>query len=769
MISAGSVSVEVSARDARFRQKMSEAERAVKRFSDKANRATSGVASGFAKAGRSVGRFATSLTGLTAIFATGLAVRSATSQFASFEATMNNVRAVSGATGTEFHNLNEKAQVLGSTTRFSATQVAESMSFMAMAGLNTRQIYDGVEHTLGLAAAANLDLGQSADIVTNVMTSLGLQTKELGRATDVLTKTFTSSNTNLSDLGFAFKYVAPVAKAAGLEFEEVSAALGMLGNAGMQGTMAGTSLRGAIIRLLDPSNEAKKALAKYNITVKDATGKMKPFVEILKQFAPHAKNVQLFAEVFGQRAGPGMVNLVGQGSEALARFTRELRNAEGTTKRIAEIQMQGLRGAFIEAKSAAEGLAIALGESGLGKALESLVDGVAGATRKLTGFVQTLRAVQEQSLSTLTRQRQEGAQQIKEINAQIAKFESGISSGKYNAVERFFARSGISRLKEERKKIESTIDRLSEYERLSLQLRKPVATVPKVSPGFVAESLPMSSGGDEGGVASKRAAAIQALQRLESDYLTKTQQNRRLIELESERELAKFKKLLDDKLISQEQFETARQQLAAVTAKKMESIRETEMKMFNDIASTLSSSMEGALREFVQNGKVDFKELTRSILADIAVIALRMAVLQPLLGKAAGGTGTGLLGSLIASSVMHSGGIVGSGGVKRDVPSSLFLGAPRLHNGGKILKQGEVPAILQRGETVTPAGKSSGVTVQIINNAKGVEVRQEQERSDNGQLIKRFVVEQVNRNMAQGAFDGSMRARFGAKAVGTRR
>lgn len=800
---AGTVLVEVKAYTRGFLAGMKQAEAQARRFENRSKRSVENVGSSFGKLTRQTNSLVSSFGLMTAALAVGLGTRSAIHQFASFEATMNNVKAVSGATGTQFALLNEKAKELGSSTKFTASQVAEAMSFMAMAGLSTSQIYDGVQHSLTLAAAGNMDLGQSADIVTNIMTALGLQTSDLSRAVDVLTKTFTSSNTTLGDLGYAFKYVAPIAKAAGLQFEEVSAALGLLGNAGMQGTLAGTALRGAIIRMISPSNEAKKALKAAGITVTDMHGRLKSLTDIIKQFEPHARNVQLFAEVFGQRAGPGMVNLVSQGSEAIQQFTASLQNAGGTAERVAKTQMEGLRGSFITMTSAAEGLSVALGESGLGRALQTVAEGATDALRAMTRFVESYKAVNEMSLQTIREQRAEVEAQLKAIDQALAHStaQAQETGGLFSPLNRYLGEQATAGWKKLRDETQAKLEQLQEFERLQGQLRKPAYTPkPAAAVGLADEEQFMTNLGGET-TESKRKAAIAALQRLESDYLASTKQTARLIQVEHDRELAKFKELLDQKLISAEQYETARQQLAVITAKKMEALNQKSLKFFQEIGQSIQGALEGALRSFVETGKIDFHELTKSILSDLAVISMRMALMN-IAGAVSGGGGGGVgagLGNILASmfhqggtagqaaparsvpmemfaaaprvpaSLFHQGGIVGQSAPKRHVPPETFLNAPRLHDGGKILKPGEVPAILRTGETVTPAGKKdSGVVVQIVNNTSG-DVRQEQGRTSDGREIRRFIIEETNRAIANGQLDGTMRARYGNRVQGTRR
>lgn len=305
---------------------------------------------------------------------------------ADFEKGMNKVKAVSGATGKDFERLQRQAKELGRTTQFSASQAADAMGFLAMAGFEVNDIIGAMPGTLQLAAAGALDLGEAADIASNVLTGYGMKTSELVRVNDVLAKTFTSTNTNLSQLGEAMKYAAPVASTAGVQFEEAAAALGLMGNAGIQASMAGTSLRGAISRLLNPTGAAKDAIAALGLKVTDSEGKLLPLVDIVRQLEESGADTADMLTIFGQRAGPALSALVDQGADALGDLTTDLENAGGTAENIAKTQMEGATGAMHRFKSAVEGVAIAIAESGM---LDWITDILEGAANLATSLAET--------------------------------------------------------------------------------------------------------------------------------------------------------------------------------------------------------------------------------------------------------------------------------------------------------------------------------------------------------------------------------------------
>ncbi len=361
------VFVEISARTAAFNKGISQASTRLGRFGQSVTKVSSDNA-----------------LALTAFAAAGaLAFKSLVTVAGDFDAAMRNVKAVSGATGEEFEKLTEIAEKLGRETQFSASQAAEGMEFLAKAGFDANEVLGAIPGTLQLAAAASLDLGSAADIVTNVLTGFNLEVSELGKVNDILTQAFISSNTNLQELGQAMKFVGPVAASFGQEIEDVVAVLGSLGNAGIQASMAGTTLRGALTRLAAPSGEAAKILERVGIEVFDSSKKMLPFIDILEDLGKSSITATEIIEVFGQRAGPGVAALLAQGSDEIRKFSDELRDSAGVTEKIAQVKMEGFTGATLELRSAFEGLTIAIAKSGVLEFAEKL-------TRKLSGLLRVV-------------------------------------------------------------------------------------------------------------------------------------------------------------------------------------------------------------------------------------------------------------------------------------------------------------------------------------------------------------------------------------------
>jgi TP901 family phage tail tape measure protein len=306
---------------------------------------------------------------------------------ADFETAMNRVVALSSATGEQFDALSQQARELGRTTQFTASEAADAMGFLAMAGFGANEILGAMPGTLQLASSAQMDLARAADIVSNVLTGYGKDVSELAHVNDVLVKAFTSANTDLEQLAEAMKYAGPVASAAGVQFEQAAAALALMGNAGIQGSMAGTSLRGAMTRILNPTKQVSEAMNEAGLSFTDSAGRLLPLDAIIQQLEPHADDAGLMMRLFGQRAGPAMAALVGQGSEALRELQGELENSGGTAQRISEVQMSGFNGQMKAFRSAVEGMNIAIG-SALLPALTSMVNGLTAALGPITAMAE---------------------------------------------------------------------------------------------------------------------------------------------------------------------------------------------------------------------------------------------------------------------------------------------------------------------------------------------------------------------------------------------
>jgi len=263
---------------------------------------------------------------------------------------MSNVQALTGATGDTFDKLSAQAEELGRTTKFTATEAAEGMSFLAMAGFEVDDIVGSLPGVLDLASASNLDLGKSADIVSNVLSGFNADVGETGKFVDILSKTAASANTDVSQLGQAFKFVAPVAGALGIPLNQVSAALGTLGNAGVQAGNAGRGLRGILSKLTAPTGAAKDAMEALGIEVFNADGTLKSLPQIIGSvnqatagMTDQQRQVAL-STIFSREEISNMLILMSSGQGQLEDFGKELADSVGFAAEVAATQMNNLSG-----------------------------------------------------------------------------------------------------------------------------------------------------------------------------------------------------------------------------------------------------------------------------------------------------------------------------------------------------------------------------------------------------------------------------------------
>lgn len=259
-----------------------------------------------------------------------------------FESQMSRVKAISGATEEEFEKLNNQAIELGASTAFSAKEAAEGMENLASAGFTTTEIMKAMPGMLDLAASSGEDLASSADIAASTLRGFGLEADKAGHVADVLAKNASATNAAVADTGEAMKYVAPVAKAMGLSLEEVTASIGLMANAGIKGSQAGTTLRGALSRLADPSKEAAGAMKQIGFSAFDSHGKLLPLEDIIDRLQKSTKSLtdkqkeQAISTIFGQEAMSGMLTLVSAGPQQLDELTKSLKNSDGAAKNMAQ-------------------------------------------------------------------------------------------------------------------------------------------------------------------------------------------------------------------------------------------------------------------------------------------------------------------------------------------------------------------------------------------------------------------------------------------------
>ncbi|CDN36409.1 phage tail tape measure protein [Bacillus thuringiensis] len=375
MANAGEIKAKLTLDNAQFKRGMQEAQTQMQQTSTKSKQTSEGMSA--------LGK-ASAVAGVAIVASVGASVKAA----ANFEQSMAKVKAISGATDSEFKQLENTAKHLGATTQFSASQAAEGLSFLSMAGFSASDSMSALPSVLNLAAVGQMDLGRSADITSNIMTGFGLNAADSGKAVDILAKTMTTANTDLDQLGLAMKYVAPVANALGWDMTDAATAVAKMSDAGIQGSQAGTSLRAALLSLANPTGQTAKAFDELGISVVDANGQFKPLPELIGHISSKmdgmtdAQKTVTAAQLVGTEASAGFLALLEQGQGSLQDYKTELELSGGTAERVAKIQQETLVGAWNQAKSAMEGLAIGLGTT----LLPAFTAVVNGATALVSGL-----------------------------------------------------------------------------------------------------------------------------------------------------------------------------------------------------------------------------------------------------------------------------------------------------------------------------------------------------------------------------------------------
>lgn len=286
----------------------------------------------------------------------------------SFEAGMSKVQAVSGASNEQLQRLSDKAKEMGATTKFSATEAADAMNYMAMAGWKTEDMLNGIDGIMNLAAASGEDLATTSDIVTDALTAFGLSASDSTHFADVLAAASSNANTNVSMMGETFKYVAPVAGSLGYSAEDCAVAIGLMANSGIKASQSGTALRSMFSRLAKPSKEVKEAMEKLNISLMDSHGNMKSLDTLMgdlrKSFGglSEAEKAEMASSLAGQEAMSGLLAIVNASDADFNKLKDAIYGADGASAKMAETMQDNLKGGITILESTTEGLGIKIYE-----------------------------------------------------------------------------------------------------------------------------------------------------------------------------------------------------------------------------------------------------------------------------------------------------------------------------------------------------------------------------------------------------------------------
>lgn len=318
---------------------------------------------------------------------------------ADFDSAMSQVAAVSGATGKDFDDLRNKAREMGSKTKFSATEAAEAMNYMAMAGWKTEDMLGGIEGVMNLAAASGEDLATTSDIVTDALTAFGLSAKDSGHFADILAAASSNANTNVSMMGETFKYCAPIAGALGFSAEDTAEAIGLMANAGIKSSQAGTALRTIMNKLAGDVKISGKAIGDVTIATTNADGSMRDLSDILADCRSafgnltESEKAQAAESLVGKNAMSGFLALMNAGEGDIEKLSSAIDNCDGSAEKMAMTMQDNLAGQLTILKSQLQELAISFGDI-LMPAIRSIVS-------KLQGFVDKLNGMDEGTKRTI--------------------------------------------------------------------------------------------------------------------------------------------------------------------------------------------------------------------------------------------------------------------------------------------------------------------------------------------------------------------------------
>ena len=311
----------------------------------------------------------------------------------SFEAGMSKVAAISGATGADLEKLTAKAKEMGATTMFSASESADALSYMAMAGWKANDMIAGLPAIMNLAAASGEDLAMVSDIVTDDLTAFGMSAEEAGHFADVLAAASSNANTNVALMGETFKYAGAIAGSMHYSIEDMAVATGLMANNGIKASNAGTSLRSIITRLAKPTKESAMAMQDLGIELEKSPGEMYTFMELMEQMRERfdgltdAEKASYAAMLAGKTGMTGLLAIVNSSEDDFEKLCTAIDNSSGAAKQMADIMQDNLKGKITILHSALEGLGISVYEI-FGEDLKEGVDAATDAVGRLQNSVE---------------------------------------------------------------------------------------------------------------------------------------------------------------------------------------------------------------------------------------------------------------------------------------------------------------------------------------------------------------------------------------------
>ena len=379
--------IEIKANTKQALKEIEELKREIKSFSENVKKGDISLK----ESEKTLASFTKRLTDMAHAYVGFSAVKGVINVVADFEQSIAKLGAISGASKENLEKLKQKAEELGKSTQFSASQVAEGMNYLAMAGYKTKDIMASIGDVLNLAQVGMIDLAQASDIASNILSGFGLSADETKRVVDVMTATITNANTNIPEMGEAMKMVAPQARALGISIEETSTALGILANNGLKGTIAGTGLSTMLLRLSAPTGAAADAINKLGIKIYDANGKFVGLTNVLKQFKEKMAGMsqemkaKYMRDIFGIETMKTALTLIDSVGNSYDELYKKVANSMGISEKKAKQMTDTFKGHMKELESAFEGLLITIGNELL-PALTDFVKWLTQATQNTEEF-----------------------------------------------------------------------------------------------------------------------------------------------------------------------------------------------------------------------------------------------------------------------------------------------------------------------------------------------------------------------------------------------
>lgn len=374
-----SVEALLKATDSGFVKTFKDAQDAVKTFEEKSNSMTTAVGKVMQGTGAAMTKYIT-----TPLIGVGVA---AAKVGGDFEAQMSRVKAISGATGDTFEQMKQQAIDLGAKTAFSAKESAAGMENLASAGFNAQEIMQAMPGLLDLAAVSGGDVAMASENAASALRQFGIDASDAGHVADVFARAAADTNAECNDMGYALKYAGTAAHTAGWSFESTAAAIGIMSNAGIKGEQAGTTLRGALTRLMNPTDAMYNKFQELGIAINNHDGSMKSLSEIIAELREKTKGLgddqrnSALATIFGTNALSGMLALIDAGPEKLDSLTKSLQNSDGAADEMARTMQDNANSSIEQMMGALESAAIVI-QKILAPSIRKVADAISGLVEK---------------------------------------------------------------------------------------------------------------------------------------------------------------------------------------------------------------------------------------------------------------------------------------------------------------------------------------------------------------------------------------------------